>query len=281
MTLGIAWVAQRPDKLTHLYIASDSRTSGEMIIDNCPKILTLPRSDCAICFAGSTFQTYPLMLQLANAIDAHGPSRDRRLDIENLKDHLLRVFSHIVRGMTEAVCELKSQDMEFIFCGYSWVSKAFRIWIINYDPRNKKFIARPCTGFHEDFNQIAFIGDVAAEARKRLHQKLRGYAAKKPEKFEFEPLKVMRDMLREADQTATIGGAPQLVRIAEHMNTRVIAINWCKPASAEKKIYIMGRKVFERERTDVTILDIDTLSYSKSAPYDHREEKEFARNPRG
>src|SRR5580658_2883360 len=95
MTVALAWVGKRKDGLEHLYIASDSRLTGHRM-DVCPKILVLPRSDCALCFAGDTHTTYPLMLQLANAIAAHEPARDRSLDISRVKDHLLRLFKDMV-----------------------------------------------------------------------------------------------------------------------------------------------------------------------------------------
>ena len=74
MTIGIAWVGRWRDGREHLYIAADSRVTGGQRMDACPKVLTLPRSDCAVCFAGATENTFPLMLQMANAIAAHEPA---------------------------------------------------------------------------------------------------------------------------------------------------------------------------------------------------------------
>ena len=128
MTLGIAWVGSRADGRKHLYLTSDSRTRGGMALDRCPKILPLPRSDSAICFAGNTAATYPLMLQLLNAINAHQPALDRSLDIGTLKQHLLRVFTDILRGIVYAAAPIETPDVQFIFAGYSWMAKRFRIW---------------------------------------------------------------------------------------------------------------------------------------------------------
>ena len=63
MTIGLAWIGKRADGREHLYIASDSRVTGGQRLDACPKILTLPRSDCTLCFAGHTAATFPLMIQ--------------------------------------------------------------------------------------------------------------------------------------------------------------------------------------------------------------------------
>src|SRR5437773_10987764 len=96
MTIGFSWVGTRRDGREHLFFASDSRVRGGHRLDACPKILTLPRSDCGICFAGTTAATYPLMFQVAQAIAAHEPARERSLDISKVKIHLLRVISDII-----------------------------------------------------------------------------------------------------------------------------------------------------------------------------------------
>lgn len=103
MTVVAAWVGRRKDGREHLYIASDSRVSGGQRLDVCPKIMMLPRSDCALCFAGDTATTYPLMLQLGYAIAAHEPARERNLDIARVKAHLLRVFTDVVNRIADAV----------------------------------------------------------------------------------------------------------------------------------------------------------------------------------
>lgn len=268
MTIGMAWVGKRNDGREHLYVASDSRTRGAMTLDFCPKILALPRSDCVICFAGDTSATYPLMLQLSNAIASHLPATERSLDIRTLKPHLLRVFTDIISNIKDPVTPIKPDDVQFIFGGYSWLSKSFEIWTIYYSKKDKKFAARPAQKFHQMMDKAAFIGDVAKEARTMLIKQLNSYGNNPPISFELEPFKVLRDMLRQAnDKTATIGGAPQLVRIAEHMNTRLIAIKW-GPNNSETTL--MGRKVFDYENIDNIILDPDTLQIHKPRSHGYR-----------
>src|SRR4051794_641972 len=133
MTLGIAWVATRSDGREDLYFASDSRTRGVWVQDFSPKILMLPRSDCAICFAGDTFATYPMMLQLWNAIAAHAPARERNMDIAELKGHMLRVFSDWAAAAKDIAMPLKPEDVQFMFGGYSWRRKRFRLWTVYYE----------------------------------------------------------------------------------------------------------------------------------------------------
>jgi hypothetical protein len=120
MTIALGWVGKFRDGREHLYVASDSRVRGGQRLDVCPKILTLPRSDCVLCFAGDTAAAYPLMIQLANAVEAHEPARERSLDLARLKDHLLRVFTDMVRRITDAALPFEKTDAEFLFAGYSW-----------------------------------------------------------------------------------------------------------------------------------------------------------------
>src|SRR5271157_1355618 len=159
MTVGIAWVGTRSDGREYLYMASDSRTRGGSVFDASPKILTLSRTDCAICFAGSTAATYPLMMQLSNAVAAHQPARERALDIGTLKAHLLKTLTDLVASIKDAVEPFRSDDAQFLFGGYSWKSKAFRLWTIYYEVVRKGFAARPSANFHPRLRTVAFVGD--------------------------------------------------------------------------------------------------------------------------
>lgn len=94
MTLAIAWVRSVGDT-KELLMAADSRLRMGRAWDCGPRILTLPRSDSAICFAGDTHDAYPLMIQMANAIASYPPSRSRSMDLCDMKGHTVRVFNHM------------------------------------------------------------------------------------------------------------------------------------------------------------------------------------------
>jgi hypothetical protein len=81
MTLAIAWVSRRSDGREDLNFASDSRTRGYMVVDSTPKLVTLPRSDSAIAWAGNSAATSPLVQHMSAAIAAHAPAHERNLDI--------------------------------------------------------------------------------------------------------------------------------------------------------------------------------------------------------
>jgi len=58
MTLSLAWI-RSVGNVQELVMATDSRLRRGRAWDVAPKILTLPRTDCAICFAGDTDDAYP------------------------------------------------------------------------------------------------------------------------------------------------------------------------------------------------------------------------------
>lgn len=245
MTLSIAWLAQRPDGREDLYFASDSRTRGGSVLDTTPKILTLPRSDCAIAFAGDTASTYPLMLHISAAIEGHSPARDRNLDISELKGHLLHLCSDILANTAERHDELKPSDVQFIFGGYSWRAKKFRLWTFYYEPSSKKMRARRSQNFHPKIQLFASIGDWGARFRRSIHAALRG-DFHDTQFINKEPLLILSKTICEAGVDDTIGGAPQLVRVSQHMTTRPFCVEW----GDDSERHVFGRKLYDYENCD-------------------------------
>lgn len=260
MTVALAWVGQRTDGREHLYIASDSRLSGGQRLDACPKILTLPRSDCALCFAGDTASTYPLMIQIAHAIAAHEPARERSLDISRVKAHLLRVFSDLVHRIKDNALPFSSTDAQFLFAGYSWLTKDYRVWTIHYLEKEKRFAAREAVSFHKHLPKAAFIGDWAKRVRSALIKELVGL----PGPAYLEPLRVLANFVRNSGPQDTIGGPPQLIRITSHMNTRPLCVRW------EGRDTLFGRPLFAYENTDYWIVDPFSGRFLRPRKFGHR-----------
>lgn len=250
MTIATAWVGTRSDGVSHLYFASDSRIRGGFVFDSCPKVLTLPRSDSAICFAGELDWSYPLMIQISNAIAAHQPSRTRHLDVVQLKDHLVRITTDLVASIADTMIEFDATSATFIFGGYSWRTARFHIWTLVYEPARKLFVARPNQNFHPQLSQAAFIGDWATRFRSRLHK-----ALTRDEKpgihSEHKPFVELADLLKECDGNASIGGPPQVVRVGAHMNTRVFCVPWGTPSAKT----LFGRRLFDYENCDYWSID--------------------------
>jgi hypothetical protein len=235
MTIGLAWVGRRKDGREHLYIGSDSRVTGGLRWDACPKILTLPRSDCALCWAGESASTYPLMIQVANAIAAHEPARERSMDIARVKAHLLRVFTDTIQMVKDAPLPFDKSDAQFIFAGYSWLQKDFRIWTIYYSPESKSFAAREALHFHPRLSKAAFIGDWSKRVRASMIRELN----KPGGPFYLEPLRVLAETLRLSGREDTVGGLSANAAVRSWL-TAVITIT-------SKVVLILGRFTPERK----------------------------------
>ena len=262
MTLGVAWIGQRHGGSDHLYFASDSRVTGGRRLDACPKILTLPRSDCALCFAGDTSATYPLMIQMSYAIAAHQPARERSLDIARAKDHLVRLSTDLIGRFEDLACAWKTNDVQFLFGGFSWLKQDFRLWTISYREKERTFAAREATIFRPNLRKAAFIGDWAKAYRSLLYAEI----SSSERTVDLEPLTVLSKLLLNADREGTIGGPPQLARIAQHMNTRPICIKW----KGEDTLF--GRPLFDYENIDYWSLDPMTGQVHEPRKFGHRDE---------
>jgi hypothetical protein len=261
MTLGIAWV-RNIGGVRELVVASDSRLSGGQHWDSNPKIMLLPRSDAVISFAGQTDDAYPLMLQVFNAILMHPAARDRALDLPELKGHLLRVInkarsviSDLPRGHSGAVIK----DARFMFSGYSWRQKRFRVWTLHFDKEIDRFTFRPMSPWKAQTGstkEVAFVGDtsVVLAAKAALVSLLRDRGKIKSGGLDMEPFEVLRDMLR-AQKYPEIGGAPQLVKVYEYMNSHAFPVLW--PTAESGQVSLLGRPLLPYEKPAGRIVDPD------------------------
>ncbi len=108
---------------------------------------------------------------------------------------------------------------------------------------------------HERLRQAAFIGDQAKALRSLVVREANASAGGRP--FSLEPLRLLSGMLAEAAPAATIGGPPQVVRVATHMNTRPYIVRW------EGQDTLFGRPLFPYESVDYWIIDPVTGVISK------------------
>lgn len=277
MTLALAWLARRPDGREDLYFAADSRTRGIRVLDLSPKILLLPRSDCAICFAGDTSATYPLMLQISMAIAAHEPARDRNLDIAELKAHLLKICTDMIAGTKDPALPFEPSDAQFLFGGYSWRSKGFRLWTIYYEAKTKAFRVREAQSFHPRLEKAAFIGDWATRYRRQLMSEL----VSEPEgrALQLRPLAILAKLIRDAGRNDSIGGSPQLLRVGPHMSVRPFCVAW----GPEKKPHLFGRQLYAYENCDFWTVDPDNgrMTAPRHFKVDKQSNEDLAPNQHG
>jgi hypothetical protein len=202
------------------------------------------------------------MIQLGYAIAAHEPARERNLDIARVKAHLLRVFSDVVNRITDAVQPFATDDAQFLFAGYSWLSKDFRIWTIYYDATERRFKARDALSFHDRLRKAAFVGDWAKRLRAEVARSLRETG---PPVY-LEPLRTLAEMLKTSTRQDTIGGPPQIVRITAHMSTRPLCVRW------NDEDTLFGRPLFDYENVDYWTVDPFTGRFARPRKFGHRPE---------
>jgi hypothetical protein len=277
MTVAFAWTRTLSKQTEELIFVTDSRyRGGDHNFDVCPKILTLPRSDCAICFAGATIHALPMMLQVSEAIRSFDRARRRSLDIAPLKSHIIKVFDSMSEDIVKSLAVANASDTipeaRFLFGGYSWINKTFEIWEIFYQKSqgcfeeraagwltysaNKKTYELKSTKSSESLGRIAFIGDQGYAAYLLLIERLRSVEGEL-HKLDWQPFEVVRDMLRNSSHSETIGGAPQVVKVYQYMRTDPIGVFW--PQKKDGRVTLEGRKCLSYERLGRWILDPDTL----------------------
>lgn len=286
MTIGIGWLRTIND-CQELVFASDSRLNGGPIFDQCPKIQCLPREDCAMCFAGDTIFAYPMMMQAAFSIGQFDNITTRAMPIEDLRGAVLKSintlnssisFQNIRAGNPNF--EMRAET-EFIFGGYSWIKKQFKIWKFIFNKQNKKFV---CQKFNFEKNGkpcICMIGDHEAKnafATELVKVLKRSYGVPFPNsphgvanlrhfnflhQWDLEPFDALCNLLKNRDKPSTVGGAPQMVKVYQYLNSKPIGVFWPEliPASNENRT-LLGRKMQSYEKSRYWFIDPDThISY--------------------
>lgn len=253
MTIAVSWI-RKAGKHEELVFASDSRLRSYGSWDANPKIFLLDRTDCAIAFAGDTQYSYPLINQIQTFIKSYPKSQNRFQDICHFKGHLLNMINFMLQHKSD----YEEPDVRFLFGGYSWDRKRFYLWHIYFDKKIKRFSCaevRTWKGIKVN-RVVSFIGDYHFEFRSRLidlmkrkNKFIQGY-------FDMEPFEVLKDMILE-NKFDAIGGAPQLLKVYEHMNRTPIAVKW--NISGNSINTLLGRPLQEYEFSNYPIIDPETL----------------------
>ena len=68
---------------------------------------------------------------------------------------------------------------------------------------------------------------------------------------------MVRDMLRDANHSETIGGAPQVTKVYQYMKSAPLGVYW--PNKAGGVAHLQGRPLLGYERSERWVLDPDTL----------------------
>lgn len=256
MTLSLAWIRILNPNISELLFASDSRLSGGNRFDYVAKLFPLPRTDCGMAFAGSTYWAYPMMTALVRATEIHRPAATHALPLRQYFSHLLQILNEMQQAVHSYAEGENIPDFTLTVGGWDWKELRFRIWQIDFDTNTMKFTLNK----RESIIGVSTIGacniagdtDAVGKARKLLKERLQskyGRDMRSPgAHLNLEPFEVLRDMLRESGSDSTIGGSPQLMKVYQHMNTQVHAVMW--PRAGVERPYYLGRPLLDYERAD-------------------------------
>ncbi|ULI82318.1 hypothetical protein HUZ62_25905 (plasmid) [Klebsiella pneumoniae] len=266
MTLVAAWVRHN-NNTKELYVSSDSRLSGGRAWDIGPKVLDLGRGDSVIAFAGDTNNAYPLMLQLQSAVQMHPKMRSRAFDLTILRGYLLSLFNEMWKQITDLPRGQKLPDpaeVKFILAGYSWKTQSFKIWTVYFDNRENAFKFRSASTHRKKGGgnkYFAFIGDDANLANERVYALLRERNRIEDIGIHMEPFEVLKEFIFDR-QKPYIGGAPQIFKVYNHLNTKAFNVYW--PNKESKEITFGGRVLIHFERNELLAFDPDTFETEKT-----------------
>lgn len=263
MTVAVGWI-RKYKNIEELIFASDSRLCGGYRWDSCPKIMCLPRNDCAIAFAGDTGYAYPLMMQAYFASGETHQAMDRAIDVVKFNGFLLSQINAMQAEVFSKAWDDDINENEFLFGGYSWATQSFRLWRYRYNKYNKLFEKQEFDSiFQNRFGKIVFAGDAKDRLIKELVNVLKekygdDYSAFNGEGFDMEPFEALVSLLRKTNSEDTIGGPPQLVKIYRHMNCKPMGVYWPKKVDDLKNRTLLGRKLFDNEQCDFSFIDPDS-----------------------
>jgi hypothetical protein len=282
MTIAAAWVRTLESGAEELVFCSDSRLSNGKRFDHCQKTFRFARSDAAICFAGGADWAYPMIVAAVNAADLHLPSQTRALGLAKFKSHIVNILNQMQREVHNFVRGENVPDVTFLFGGYDWWNKEFRIWRIEFDEASNTFRSDERVGSNKfgGLGKVEIAGDpewitTMRTNLKAVVQRRYGLDMRQPPsaKFNLEPFEVIRDLLREPDPNESIGGAPQAVKVYQFMNSADVGIFW--PNVEDGRLFMAGRPLLDYECATIkSVLDPISLNstWSNGSTAEAREQ---------
>ena len=253
MTLCIAWIRQKGET-EELVFATDSCLTGGEKWNTGIKLFELPRKDCLLCFAGSTFRAYPLILNLVTSIKFDQRLSSQQTDVKEVLDYLAELFSDLCANIKEGVGDIHElrAEAEFLFGGWSWKLQKFCIWKLYYSKDAGGFI-------YEDYHNqqlsrtCVFLGDEIESARELYRKEFDDENFDAP--LDMEPLKVLAIMARDKKNYNSIEGALQVAKVYASGTSEFFGVMW---PSIDGKPSFLGRELALSNKPPVKYIDPDT-----------------------
>jgi hypothetical protein len=286
MTLSVAWIRTFGTN-SELIFASDSRLIGGGNVDECQKVFSLPREDCAISFCGSTDIAYPFILQLINAVSEYRKAYDRAVDVDALKGSIVDLLNRFITSHSGVIASSFEKELlttTFLFGGWSWKKHQFYLWDIFFDANIQRYVDSACKVWQRfgvtrgQAAPIGFCGDYGGEFLTEMNARLAPQKAEissrkaKRIHLEYEPLQTLTSMLRDPKFTdrklqgrGLIGGAPQVLKIYPFARSVHYAVEW--PTAGTGDVTLRGRRLAQFEKSSALAINPDTgMSYPVSKP---------------
>ncbi len=230
------------------------------------KIYRLECGDCCLGFCGDSQVAYPLFIQVGSALSNYIKTRTRAEDITNVTSIIGSILNNLMASWELSTSDKAEEvkDTNILFAGWSWKFRRFEIGyfkskdaIFNFHHSKTKL---PHPWATEDA-PLYFIGDYKEDYMKCLvevleqrHGKQTRKQKKKIVNFDYEPIEALAKLLSldvEKCERPSIGGAPQLLKIYPFGNDLPIVLRM-----SAKEHYLLGRKLFDWEKTSFPILDL-------------------------
>lgn len=265
MTVAAAWT-RKVHNCEELVFISDSRLCGGHRWDECPKLTTLPGTTCVLAFAGDTAYAYPMMMQIKQAMKGYRRIETRAMDVTDINGHVINHANHLMDSVYDLADPDYIPDNEFIFGGYSWIEKRFRLWRYYYKKHDKAFVkdGKPHRIFPNIDGHLIVIGDQRENFKKALRELLREKYGSNVEELvglslDMEPFEALCRMLKKVSARDTIGGAPQMIKSYQYMNSCPVGVYWPEKKDVYSNRTLLGRKMFDYEDTEYWFIDPETL----------------------
>jgi hypothetical protein len=259
MTLCVAWVRQAEDN-EELVFATDSALTGGEKWNSGIKLFELPRKDCLLCFAGSTFRAYPLILHLISSIRFNTELQDPHADIVEVLEYLSDLFTGLVKGVISEIAGENLHDMrggaKFLFGGWSWEENRFRIWELYYEKEVEGFVYKEHSA-PEKSRIASFLGDPEPEVGQLALTAYRELMEQGDfdRKLGMEPLMVLRDLARDKTKRE-VDGSLQIAKVYRSGTSEFFGVYW---PSLDGFPCLQGQEFKHFDKPRVRYYDPDTF----------------------
>lgn len=267
MSIVVAWI-RKVNNCEELVFISDSRLCGGQRWDQCPKMIETAGKSAVLAFAGDTGYAYPMMVQMNHALMEYNRVITRAMDIADINGHLINQANSLIKSVYDTADPTAKPDVDFLFGGYSWIEKKFRIWKYIYSDYSDELTSNPISQhlFRGGQSVITAIGDQSKKYLDKLREFVKQkYASIKDIKelknipLDMEPFEVLCEMLKNSSNGDTIGGAPQIIKVHQYMRSSPLGVYWPEKDDDFTNRTLFGRKMFDYEDTDFWFIDPKTL----------------------